>query len=158
MLVRIACVFFGFALLTSFTCGQTKIKKGKAASASAVATAGVAARDYTKEVNVFVGTAAHGHTYPGAVLPFGMVQLSPDTRVDQSDGSSGYHYSDSTIMGFSHTHLSGTGVSDYGDILVMPTTGAVLLQPGNESKTSPGYRSRFRTRTNPPHPATTAFS
>jgi predicted alpha-1,2-mannosidase len=72
-------------------------------------------------VNPFIGTGGHGHTFPGAVLPFGMVQLSPDTRVDDSwDGCSGYHYSDSIIYGFSHTHLSGTGVSDYGDILLMP--------------------------------------
>jgi putative alpha-1,2-mannosidase len=75
-------------------------------------------------VNPFVGTGGHGHTFPGATLPFGMVQLSPDTRIDGSwDGCSGYHYSDSIIYGFSHTHLSGTGVSDYGDILLMPQTG-----------------------------------
>lgn len=76
------------------------------------------------KVNPFIGTAAHGHTYPGATLPFGMVQLSPDTRVDSWDGCSGYHYSDSLILGFSHTHLSGTGVGDYGDIRLMPTVGA----------------------------------
>ena len=69
-------------------------------------------------VNPFVGTDGHGHTYPGAILPFGAVQLSPDTRLDGWDGCSGYHYSDSRIYGFSHTHLSGTGCSDYGDILV----------------------------------------
>ncbi len=69
-----------------------------------------------------VGTAGHGHTFPGATVPFGMVQLSPDTRNDGSwDGCSGYHYSDSIVYGFSHTHLSGTGCSDYGDILLMPT-------------------------------------
>lgn len=72
-------------------------------------------------VNPFIGTGGHGHTYPGATLPFGMVQLSPDTRVDGSwDGCSGYHYSDSIIYGFSHTHLNGTGCSDYGDISLMP--------------------------------------
>jgi putative alpha-1,2-mannosidase len=74
-------------------------------------------------VNPFIGTGSHGHTYPGATMPFGMVKLSPDTRLDGWDGCSGYHYSDSIIYGFSHTHLSGTGVSDYGDILFMPTTG-----------------------------------
>ena len=73
-------------------------------------------------VDPFIGTAFHGHTYPGAVAPFGMVQLSPDTRLDGWDGCSAYHYSDSIIYGFSHTHLSGTGCSDYGDILFMPTT------------------------------------
>ena len=74
-------------------------------------------------VNPFVGTAEHGHTYPGAILPFGAIQLSPDTRLDGWDGCSGYHYSDSRIYGFSHTHLSGTGCSDYGDILVTPFIG-----------------------------------
>ncbi len=76
-------------------------------------------------VNPFIGTGGHGHTYPGATLPFGMVQLSPDTRLDGWDGCGGYHYSDSIIYGFSHTHLSGTGCSDYGDILLMPTVGEV---------------------------------
>jgi putative alpha-1,2-mannosidase len=78
--------------------------------------------DYTQYVNPFIGTGGHGHTFPGATLPYGMVQLSPDTRVDGSwDGCSGYHYSDDFIYGFSHTHLNGTGVSDYGDIMLMPT-------------------------------------
>lgn len=76
-----------------------------------------------KYVNPFVGTDFHGHTYPGAVVPFGMVQLSPDTRLTGWDGCSGYHYSDSVIYGFSHTHLSGTGCSDLGDILIVPTVG-----------------------------------
>lgn len=71
-------------------------------------------------VNPLVGTDGHGHTFPGAILPFGGVQLSPDTRLDGWDGCSGYHYSDQRIYGFSHTHLSGTGCSDYGDILIMP--------------------------------------
>jgi predicted alpha-1,2-mannosidase len=77
----------------------------------------------TDFVNPFIGTGGHGHTYPGASVPFGMVQLSPDTRLDGWDGCGGYHYSDSIVYGFSHTHLSGTGCSDYGDILIMPTTG-----------------------------------
>ncbi len=77
-------------------------------------------------VNPFIGTGGHGHTYPGATVPFGMVQLSPDTRIDGSwDGCSGYHYSDSIIYGFSHTHLNGTGCSDYGDIALMPSNGTV---------------------------------
>jgi len=71
-----------------------------------------------------IGTGGHGHTYPGATVPFGMVQLSPDTRIDGSwDGCSGYHYDDSVIYGFSHTHLNGTGCTDYGDIMLMPTMG-----------------------------------
>ena len=77
--------------------------------------------DYARWVNPFIGTGGHGHTFPGAVLPFGMVQLSPDTRTDNWDGSSGYHYSDNIIYGFSHTHLSGTGIPDGCDILFMPT-------------------------------------
>lgn len=71
-------------------------------------------------VNPFIGTGGHGHTYPGATMPFGMVQLSPDTRLDGWDGCSGYHNDDTIIYGFSHTHLSGTGISDYGDVLLMP--------------------------------------
>jgi predicted alpha-1,2-mannosidase len=100
--------------------------------------------DYTKFVDPFIGTGGHGHTYPGASLPFGMVQLSPDTRLTGWDGCSGYHYSDSTIYGFSHTHLSGTGCSDYGDILLMPTVGEVLLDKGEEQNPESGYCSRFR--------------
>lgn len=94
-------------------------------------------------VDPFIGTGAHGHTYPGAALPFGMVQLSPDTRKDSWDGCSGYHYSDATIMGFSHTHLSGTGVGDYGDIRLMPTVGDIQFSPGEEDRPESGYRSRF---------------
>ncbi len=78
-----------------------------------------------KYVDPLIGTGGHGHTFPGATLPFGMVQPSPDTRIDNWDGCSGYHYSDSTIYGFSHTHLSGTGVPDYCDVLLMPSIGDV---------------------------------
>jgi predicted alpha-1,2-mannosidase len=82
------------------------------------------AQDFAKHVNPFIGTGGHGHTFPGATVPYGMVQLSPDTRIDGSwDGCGGYHYDDNTIYGFSHTHLNGTGVSDYGDIMLMPTMG-----------------------------------
>ncbi|MEI8203295.1 MAG: GH92 family glycosyl hydrolase [Bacteroidota bacterium] len=84
--------------------------------------------DYSTMVNPFIGTGGHGHTYPGVILPFGMVQLSPDTRLEGWDGCSAYHYSDSVIYGFSHTHLSGTGCSDYGDILLMPSSGKVALK------------------------------
>lgn len=83
----------------------------------------LAQKDYTALVNPFIGTGGHGHTYPGASMPFGMMQLSPDTRGADWDGSSGYHYSDSVIYGFSHTHLSGTGIPDYCDVLFMPFTG-----------------------------------
>jgi putative alpha-1,2-mannosidase len=98
-------------------------------------------------VNPFIGTGGHGHTYPGASMPFGMMQLSPDTRMADWDGSSGYHYSDSVIYGFSHTHLSGTGIPDYCDVLMMPFSGEVKWA-GKEyrssfshknEKASPGY-------------------
>jgi predicted alpha-1,2-mannosidase len=92
-------------------------------------------------VNPFVGTDGHGHTFPGASVPFGMVQLSPDTRKDNWDACSGYHYSDTAILGFSHTHLSGTGVGDYGDIRFMPMSGNLQIRPGKEDE--PGYRSKF---------------
>ena len=82
------------------------------------------AQSLNQFVNPFIGTGGHGHTFPGATTPFGMVQLSPDTRIDGSwDGCSGYHYSDSVIYGFSHTHLNGTGCSDFGDTMLMPTMG-----------------------------------
>ena len=107
-------------------------------------------------VNPFIGTGGHGHTYPGATAPFGMVQLSPDTRIDMMDwdGCSGYHYSDSLIYGFSHTHLSGTGVADYGDILLMPITGGARLEPEeyaspfkkSSEKAEAGYYSVFLDR------------
>jgi predicted alpha-1,2-mannosidase len=87
-----------------------------------------------------VGTDAHGHAYPGATVPFGMVQLSPDTPLQGWDGSSGYHYSDSAILGFSHTHLSGTGCGCLGDVLLMPTVGELHLDAGSPGN---GYASRF---------------
>ena len=95
------------------------------------------AQDFAKHVNPFIGTGGHGHTFPGATVPYGMVQLSPDTRIDGSwDGCGGYHYSDNVIYGFSHTHLNGTGVSDYGDIMLMPTMG----EPSFDNKV---YSSTF---------------
>ncbi len=97
----------------------------------------------TDFVNPFIGTGGHGHTFPGVTLPHGMIQLSPDTRTEGWDWCSGYNYSDSSIMGFSHTHLSGTGIGDYGDILFMPTTGVVKTEPGSIDKPRSGYRSRF---------------
>ncbi len=102
---------------------------------------GVGERPYD-QVDPFIGTAAHGHTHPAATLPFGMVQAGPETRLEGWDGSSGYHWSDEYIYGFSHTHLSGTGIPDYGDILLMPGTGEVVWENGADGE--PGYRSRFR--------------
>ncbi len=93
-------------------------------------------------VNTFIGTGGHGHTYPGATLPFGMVQLSPDTRLEGWDGCGGYHYDDSYIYGFTHTHLNGTGIPDLCDILFMPNVGETRWNNGSDGK--PGYGSKFR--------------
>ena len=94
----------------------------------------------TSYVNPMVGTDGHGHTFPGAIVPFGQIQPSPDTRLDGWDGCSGYHYSDDTIYGFSHTHLSGTGCSDYGDLLLMPVCGEWKVESGERRD---GYKSHF---------------
>jgi len=99
--------------------------------------------NYTDYVNPFVGTDFHGHTFPGAALPGGMVQLSPDTGTEGWDWSSGYHYSDSSLIGFSHLHRSGMGAGDWGDILLIPTTGDLKVIPGSKENPDEGYRSRF---------------
>jgi predicted alpha-1,2-mannosidase len=99
--------------------------------------------DFLDDVDPFIGTDGHGHTFPGAAFPFGMVQLSPDTRKDNWDACSGYHYTDSAILGFSHTHLSGTGIGDYGDIRFMPATGDLKIRPGKANQPGSGYQSSF---------------
>ena len=99
--------------------------------------------DPANYVDPFIGTGGHGHTFPGATVPFGMVQFSPDTRMNDWDGCSGYHTSDHTILGFSTTHLSGTGCSDYGDFRFMPIVGEVHLDKGEADSTMLGYRSAF---------------
>ncbi|MFN1835667.1 GH92 family glycosyl hydrolase [Balneola sp. MJW-20] len=110
--------------------------------------------DPAQFVNPLVGTQNMGHTYPGATVPFGMVQLSPDTDTTRYElnGSynpevyrycAGYQYEDPTIVGFSHTHFSGTGHSDLGDFLIMPTTGELQLHAGSEEDPSTGYRSAY---------------
>ena len=100
--------------------------------------------DPANYVDPFIGTGGHGHTFPGATVPFGMVQFSPDTRMNDWDGCSGYHTSDHTILGFSTTHLSGTGCSDYGDFRFMPIVGEVKNDKGDEENTASGYRSAFK--------------
>src|SRR3954471_24330647 len=105
-------------------------------------------------VKPIIGTQRMGHTYPGATVPFGMVQLSPDTDTipyemngkynpDVYKYCAGYQYADSTIVGFSHTHFSGTGHSDLGDFLIMPTVGTLKLNPGTQATPASGYRSLF---------------
>ncbi len=111
-------------------------------------------KNFIQWVNPFIGTERMGHTFPGATVPFGAVQLSPDTDTipyatngkynpDAYKYCAGYQYTDSTIVGFSHTHFSGTGHSDLGDILIMPTVGKLKLNPGTASNPSSGYRSKF---------------
>jgi len=96
-----------------------------------------------QSVDLFLGTGGHGHCHPGAMVPFGAVQLSPDTYNSGWDWCSGYHISDNSIMGFSHTHLSGTGVGDLLDFLVMAGTGPAKIVPGTREHPETGYRSRF---------------
>ena len=100
---------------------------------------------YVDFVDPFIGTDGRGHTFPGACLPFGMVQLSPDTGSTKENGFIGYQYSDNTLYGFSHTHLSGSSLEDqdYGDILLMPTVGRINLKPGSSENTESGYISKF---------------
>jgi predicted alpha-1,2-mannosidase len=118
------------------------------AALMAVTTALAQAPDPIKFVDPMIGTGAEGHTFPGATTPFGMVQLSPDTQIRPFKQSykwaAGYRYEDTTILGFSHTHFSGAGHSDLGDVLLMPVSGDhVPLEPGDAEKTQPGYRSHF---------------
>lgn len=130
--IQILIIIFGISILT-FNSIEVKAEK-----------------DPARYVNTFIGTGGHGHTYPGATAPFGMVQLSPDTRLEGWDGCGGYHYTDSLIYGFSHTHLSGTGVPDLADILVIPITGQCIWNNGYDGKQ--GYRSEFRHQTEKSEP------
>lgn len=106
-------------------------------------TANTNVEDYSAYVNPFIGTGGHGHTFPGAVVPHGMIQPSPDTRIDGWDACSGYYYNDSTINGFSHTHVSGTGCCDYGDVLLMPTVGKQTYQTTDSQSQQLPYASAF---------------
>jgi len=130
--------------MRNFTVGLILLLAGALAAAAAA----------VEHVNPFIGTDDMGHTYPGATAPFGLVQLSPQTDlVPYSLGEgynpetyrycSGYQYGDPTIVGFAHTHFNGTGHSDLGDLLVMPTVGPLQLQPGTGDAPEAGYRSRF---------------
>ena len=121
-------------------------------------------QNYIQYVNPLVGTKNMGHTYPGATVPFGMVQLGPETDTVQYELNgkynsdvykycSGYQYNVKTIVGFSHTHFSGTGHSDLGDFLIMPTVGDLKLNPGTSDNPESGYRSRFNHNTEIAQPA-----
>ena len=98
------------------------------------------ASGFTAQVDPMIGTGGHGHVYPGASVPYGMVQLSPDTDNARWDACSGYYHDDTTVMGFSHTHLSGTGGIDMMDLLVVPGTGPVILSPGTRLAPENSYR------------------
>lgn len=100
--------------------------------------------DEIKYVDPFIGTGFHGHTFPGATRPFAMVQVSPDTHIMGWDASSGYHYDDREVYGFSHTHLSGTGIGDLGDVALLPYSGSDSIKPvglfnKDTEKATPGY-------------------
>ncbi|HEY9282501.1 MAG TPA: GH92 family glycosyl hydrolase [Pyrinomonadaceae bacterium] len=141
-MTRLRALLFTSILLAS--CVPVEQSQTPSGARPAASPSAAPLQDLTRYVDPFVGTGGHGHTYPGATLPFGMAQLSPDTRLTGWDGCSGYHHSDSVVYGFSHTHLSGTGVSDYGDILLMPTAGEPRLEAlGPEGDTKGGYASRF---------------
>jgi predicted alpha-1,2-mannosidase len=142
-------LILGYAILVNLTLAYAQVPALQNASDKAQSAFG-AARQNPKQkelmlpimlVNPLIGTGGHGHTFPGVCAPFGMMQLSPDTRYDGWDGCGGYHYSDSIIYGFSHTHLSGTGVPDYGDLLVVPQSGEAKWKGKFEDPN--GYGARF---------------
>jgi len=126
----------GFVILSIFSLGQNNgvdaLKESQEIRKKYIDVSSGDSKNSSKSlfVDPFIGTGGHGHTYPGASAPFGMMQLSPDTRYEGWDGCSGYHYSDSIIYGFSHTHLSGTGVPDYCDLLIVPQNGVAKTVPG----------------------------
>ena len=111
-----------------------------------------ASAQLTQYVNPFVGTDGYGNVYPGAQVPFGGIQISPDTDEHFYDCASGYKWNRKSIQGFSLTHLSGTGIPDMGDFLFMPITGKVRLQPGTDERPDEGYRSRFSHDREEAHP------
>ncbi|NVK64720.1 MAG: glycoside hydrolase family 92 protein [Flavobacteriales bacterium] len=143
--MKLLAVLFAFSVLLS--CGTTSSDREE--------TRAETAHDYTQFVDPFIGTSKMGHVFPGATAPFGMVQLSPQTNFEvmfNEDGSynsatyeycAGYQHKDSTILGFAHTNLSGTGHSDLGDFLVMPTTGELTLEPLQDGKGKKGFYSVF---------------
>src|ERR1700760_405718 len=123
-------------------------------SATIIAQAQKRQTNLIQYVHPIIGTQRMGHVYPGATVPFGMVQLSPETDTASYDLNgkynpdvykycAGYQYDDKTIVGFSHTHFSGTGHSDLGDFLIMPTTGELRMNPGVASQPRSGFRSAF---------------
>jgi predicted alpha-1,2-mannosidase len=139
-LTRTALTRRDFIQTTAATAAATLLPAGAFA---AVSPSHSDSDDVLRWVDARIGTGGHGHCYPGAAVPFGAVQLSPDTYDSDWDWCSGYHISDTSIMGFSHTHLSGTGCGDLLDFLVMPGTGQAKIVPGTRERPELGYRSRF---------------
>lgn len=101
------------------------------------------AENVTDKVDVFIGTGAHCHNFPSAMVPFGAVVAGPDCNTKGWDAAAGYHYNAPTILGFSQQHLSGTGLTELGDLLLVPTVGDIKLKPGSEENPDSGYRSRY---------------
>lgn len=142
-------IIFSLSLFTVLSCNDKK------ANTETTQQTKVSTKDYTQFVNPMIGTSKMGHVFPGATTPFGMVQLSPQTnfqKMFKEDGSynsetyeycAGYQHKDSTIIGFTHTNFSGTGHSDLGDFLVMPTTGDLVLEPLKTADGSKGFYSTF---------------
>lgn len=122
---------------------QTSLIAGCLLFCSLSATAEKNGEALTGYVRPLVGTSGFGNVYPGAQLPFGGIQMSPDTDFDYYDAASGYKYDHNTLLGFSLTHLSGTGIPDLGDFLFMPGTGEIKLNPGTHDDPDAGYRSRY---------------
>jgi|GEM_PF-3625493 len=150
------CSFFTGTRLRSFLAAAVLLAGGRAAQAQAPR--------LTSYVDPLIGTGGHGHVFIGANVPFGAVQLGPQNIFKGWDWCSGYHYSDSLLIGFSHTHLSGTGGSDLGDVLIMPYTGALKTDKGQQNMPHQGYLSRYshqrevaRPVTTPSRSTTTAF-
>lgn len=132
--IKIFVIFIFCSTLFLFACEKTKKE------------------DLTQYADPFIGTAYLGHTHPSAQLPFGLVQAGPDTGTDTWEHCAGYFNEDSSIIGFSHTHLSGTGCPDMGDIMFMPVIGDVTFYCGDKDDTSTGYRSRFSHNSEEAHP------
>lgn len=103
----------------------------------------LSAESLTQYVNPMIGTDGYGNVYPGAQIPFGGIQISPDTDAKFYDAAAGYKYNHTSILGFSLTHLSGTGIPDLGDFLFIPGTGEMKLEPGTRENPTEGYRSRY---------------
>jgi len=126
---KIALLVFSSALLINCKSTSEKITSNN--------------KEFVQYVNPFIGTGGHGHTYPGATVPFGMIQVSPDNGISSWDWCSGYHYSDSIVAGFSHLHLSGTGIGDLADVLFMPINKKIALSTKATSRDVLAYKSTY---------------